>query len=151
RAGADGRAGCGEAPAAVRRPILLRKGAPVERPFLLRWCLRLILLRRLLRQALSGSPLSRCLRCGLPFQERPQEFPSMPGGGLSDGFRRAGSDDLSTAIAARGAEVDDPVGGLDHVEVVLNDDYGVASIAQAMQHAQQLLYVVEVHSGSGLG
>jgi hypothetical protein len=33
-------------------------------------------------------------------------------------------------IAALRAQVDDPVGGLDHVQVVLDDDHGVAVVAQ---------------------
>ena len=38
----------------------------------------------------------------------------------------------------------DPVGGLDDVEVVLDHDHGVAVVAQAVQHAQQQVDVVEV-------
>ena len=35
-------------------------------------------------------------------------------------------DDQAAARAALGAQVDDPVGGLDDVQVVLDDDDGVA-------------------------
>ncbi len=41
-------------------------------------------------------------------------------------FRRAGNQDAAAAAAALGAEVDDPVGRLDDVQVVLDDDDGVA-------------------------
>ena len=54
-------------------------------------------------------------------------------------LRRAGGDDLATAMAAFGAEVDHPVRGLDHVQVVLDHDHGVAVVAQAMQHGEQVL------------
>jgi len=50
--------------------------------------------------------------------------------------RGAGDHDLTTTDAAFRAEVDDPVGGLDDVEVVFDDDDGVAMIAQPMQYRQ---------------
>ena len=40
--------------------------------------------------------------------------------------RRAGDDDLAARVAALGAEIDDPVGGADHVEVVLDDHQRMA-------------------------
>ena len=46
----------------------------------------------------------------------------------------AGGDDFAASVAApeliSGAEVDDPVGGLDDVELVFDDDDGVAAVAQ---------------------
>jgi hypothetical protein len=56
----------------------------------------------------------------------------------------------AAAVAALRAEVDEPVGGLDHVEVVLDDDDGVAVVAQALQHREQHLDVVEVQAGGRL-
>ena len=53
-------------------------------------------------------------------------------------------------LAALGAEVDHPVGGLDHVEVVLDDDDGVALLDQAVEHLEQLLDVREVQAGRRL-
>jgi len=47
-----------------------------------------------------------------------------------------GDHDLAAADTAFRAEIDDPVGGLDDVEVVLDDDDGVAVIAQPVQHRQ---------------
>ena len=52
--------------------------------------------------------------------------------------------DLPTAIAALGTDIDDPVGGLDQIEVMFNDDDGVAFIHQALQHPQQQIYIVKV-------
>ena len=54
------------------------------------------------------------------------------------------------AAAGLGAQVDDPVGRLDDVEVVLDDDDRVAQIDQAVQHVEQLADVVEVQAGRRL-
>src|SRR3546814_9727922 len=43
-----------------------------------------------------------------------------------------------------------PVGGLDDLEVVLDDQHGVALVDQCLQHLQQLLHVVEVEAGGRL-
>jgi diacylglycerol O-acyltransferase / wax synthase len=56
----------------------------------------------------------------------------------------------AAAVAALGAEVDDPVGGLDDVEVVLDHDDRVALVDQAVQHVEQLADVVEVQPGGRL-
>ena len=48
------------------------------------------------------------------------------------------------------AEVDDPVRGLDNVQVVFDDDNGVAAIAQAMQYVQQMFDVEKVQPGGRL-
>jgi hypothetical protein len=63
---------------------------------------------------------------------------------------RAHAESRAAAGAAFGAHVDHPVGGLDHVQVVLDDDDGVAGVAQLVQHLQQQLDVVEVQAGGGL-
>jgi hypothetical protein len=55
-----------------------------------------------------------------------KNFPVWPSWRLGDVFRWAPGDDFAAAIAAFGAEVDHPVGGLDHFEIVLDDDDGVA-------------------------
>jgi hypothetical protein len=57
---------------------------------------------------------------------------------------------MAAAGAAFGAQVDQPVGGLDHVQVVLDHDDGVAGVAQLVQHLQQQPDVVEVQAGGGL-
>src|ERR1043165_827898 len=63
---------------------------------------------------------------------------------------RAGADDHAAAFATFRAEVDQPVGGLDDVEVVLNYDDRVALVAQAMQDIEELRDVVEVQPGRRL-
>jgi hypothetical protein len=67
-----------------------------------------------------------------------------------DLFGRAFGDDLTPAFAAFGAEVDDPVSIADDVEVVLDDDDGVAEVAEAVKDFEELAYVVEVEAGCGL-
>ena len=52
-------------------------------------------------------------------------------------------------IAAVGAEVDDPVGGLDDVEVVLDDEHRVAAVHEAMEHFEEHAHVLEVQARRG--
>ena len=61
-----------------------------------------------------------------------------------------GRDQLAARLAALGPEVDDPVGGLDHVEVVLDHDHGVADVDEPPEHVQQALHVGEVQPGRRL-
>src|SRR3984957_17618295 len=65
-------------------------------------------------------------------------------------LRSPGGDDVAAAGAAVGAEVDDVVGGLDDVEVVLDDDDAVPAVHERDQAAQQLADVFEVQPGGGL-
>jgi hypothetical protein len=71
-------------------------------------------------------------------------------GDACDLIGRAFGDNLAAALAAFGAEVDDPVGITDDVEVVLDDDNGVAKVAEAVQDFEKLANVVEVEAGGGL-
>ncbi len=48
------------------------------------------------------------------------------------------------------AHVDDMIGGADGLFVVLDDDHGIAEIAQALQRFQQLLVVALVQADGGL-
>jgi hypothetical protein len=50
------------------------------------------------------------------------------------------------AAAAFGAQVDDPVGLLDYVEAVLDDQDGVAEVGEAVQDVEKFFYVVEVQA-----
>ena len=45
-----------------------------------------------------------------------------------DVFRSPGRDNIAAGVAALGAEVDDPVSGLDDLEIVLDDQHGVAGL-----------------------
>jgi hypothetical protein len=65
-------------------------------------------------------------------------------------LRRALGDDLAAAVSALRAEVDDPVGGFDDIEIVFDDHHGIAVIAQLMQDSEQMVDVVEVQAGGRL-
>src|SRR5699024_2374736 len=60
--------------------------------------------------------------------------------------RRAGGDDPPAAGAPVGTEVDDVVGRLDDVQVVLDDDHRVPLVDQPVQHLEQLADVLEVQA-----
>ena len=72
------------------------------------------------------------------------------GGVGGDLFGGAGGDDLAAAAAAFGAHVDDPVGGLDDVEIVLDDEQGAAAVDELAEGGEELGDVVEVEAGGGL-
>src|SRR5260370_13399289 len=59
-----------------------------------------------------------------------------------DELWRALGDDAPATLAAFGAEVDDPVGLLNDVEMVLDDEHGVAEIDKALQNVEKLSPVV---------
>ena len=55
-------------------------------------------------------------------------------------------DDLAAVLAGARADVDDPVGGPDGVLVVLDDDQGVAEVAQPDQRLDQPVVVALVQA-----
>ena len=63
---------------------------------------------------------------------------------------RALGHDLSATIAAFRPQVDQPVAGADHVQVVLDHHQRMAGIQQLAQRAHQLGDVVEVQAGGRL-
>ena len=63
---------------------------------------------------------------------------------------RAGNDDFAAGIATFRTEIDDPVGGADDVEVVLDHYQRVIRGEQLAERAQELCHVVEVQAGGGL-
>ena len=64
--------------------------------------------------------------------------------------RRALGDDVAAMDAGGGADVDDVVGLADGVLVVLDDDDGVADVAQVLERAEQALVVALVEADGGL-
>src|SRR6266567_5442682 len=67
-----------------------------------------------------------------------------------DEFGRALCDDATAAFASFGAKINDPVGLLDDVEVVLDDEHRVAEINEALQDVEEFSHVVKVQAGGGL-
>ena len=61
-----------------------------------------------------------------------------------DVLRRARGHHAPAAFAALRAEVQHPVRGLDHLQVVLDHDHRVALVHQRVQHLQQLADVLEM-------
>ena len=61
-------------------------------------------------------------------------------------MRGTGGDDLAARGSAFGSDVDDMVGDLDDVEVVLDDDDGVAALHEFVQHLQQQADIFEMES-----
>src|SRR6266481_3410344 len=66
--------------------------------------------------------------------------------GAGDEFGGALGDDAAAAFAAFGTEVDNPIGLLDDVEVVLDDEHGVAKIDEALQDVEEFSNIVEMEA-----
>ncbi len=62
-------------------------------------------------------------------------------------FRRATGNNVAAVDAGFGADVDDPIGGFDDVEVVLDHDDRVAQVDEPIEHFEQFGEVVEVQTG----
>ncbi len=69
---------------------------------------------------------------------------------LEDLLERALGDDLAAMDAGAGAHVDDIVGGADRVLVMLDDEDGVAEIAQPLERVEQPVIVALVQADGGL-
>jgi hypothetical protein len=59
-------------------------------------------------------------------------------------FGRALGDDAAAALAPFRAEVNDPIGLFDDVEVMLDDEDGVAEGDEALEDVEEFADVVEV-------
>ena len=70
--------------------------------------------------------------------------------GFGDVLRGSLGNDPSACTSGVGPHIDNPVGTLDHVQVMLDDDYSVAGIDQAVEHVNQHSNVVQVQAGGGL-
>ncbi len=70
---------------------------------------------------------------------------------MGEHFRqRARGDEFAAAHAGAGAEVENVIGVPDGVGIVLDDEHGVAEVAQAGQRAQQAVVVALVQADAGL-
>lgn len=58
----------------------------------------------------------------------------------------AGGHQSSATVTALRAEIDDPVGRLNDVEIVLNHHHGITFVTQSLQHEQQLRDVVKMQA-----
>ena len=92
-------------------------------------------------------------RVSLRVRSGQQSFEVLPGEGcidLGDVFGCSLSNNLAATIAAIRAQVDDPIGGLDDVQIVLDDQHGVALVNKALQHRQETADVFEVKASGRL-
>ena len=64
-------------------------------------------------------------------------------------MRSARRDDLAAGRPAFGADVDDVVGDLDHVEVVFDDDHRIAAVDEFVEHIEQQAEQVGNNKGGG--
>ena len=69
---------------------------------------------------------------------------------MGDVGRTAFPDQAASIFAAFGAQVEDPIGVADDVEVVLDDDDGVAKVGEAVENFEKFAHVVEVEASGGL-
>src|SRR3954471_15392123 len=86
----------------------------------------------------------------LLLQQRRQELPGVAISCLRHDFGRALDDHHPTSIASLGPQVDDPVGSLDDIEVVLDDGDRVSLVDEAAQNGEELADVLEVEACRGL-
>ena len=70
----------------------------------------------------------------------------MAGRARGDLFRRALRDDVTAFIAGFRAEINDPIGAFDDIQVVLDDDDRVPGIYQALENLEQNTDVIEVQT-----
>lgn len=71
------------------------------------------------------------------------------GGVLCDRVGVSGCDEFTTACATFGSDIDDPVGCFDHIELMFDDDHGIAVVYEAMEDGEQALDIFEVESCGG--
>jgi hypothetical protein len=65
-------------------------------------------------------------------------------------FRRALGNDATTALAALGTKIDDPIRLLNHVQVVFDDQNSVAEIDQTLQDVEKFEHIVKMKAGRRL-
>lgn len=55
-----------------------------------------------------------------------------------------------TAVAtASGSHIDNMVGCADHVDIVLNDQYGIAFVDKSVEHIEKNFNILEMKTGCG--
>jgi hypothetical protein len=65
------------------------------------------------------------------------------------GFGATLDNDLATLVAGVGAEFNNPVGALDDVQMVLDDNHGVSGVDQPVQDLDEHPDVIEMEPGGG--
>ena len=83
-------------------------------------------------------------------RQRAVEEAAGQGVGVAEVGERALEDDLAAGVAGARAHVDDVVGDLHHVGVVLDDDHGVALVAQLLEQLGEAMHVARVQADARL-
>ena len=84
------------------------------------------------------------------FQQRAQVLAGKAAGHGGHLFRGALGYDLTACAAALRAKVDDMVGALDEIQIMLDDDDRISHVHQLLQHLDQTVHVCNVQTGGGL-
>ena len=87
---------------------------------------------------------------GRPIEIRGQRLAGVGLLHARDLLGRALGYDAAAFFSAFGAEIEDPVGVADDVQVVLDDDDRVSEIGETVQNVEQLAHIVEMQSGGRL-
>src|SRR5262249_7600238 len=99
------------------------------------------------REGASADPSAGCrFAPGGSLEEWTQKLPREALWSGGHGFGGPFRGPASAAVAGLGAQVHDTIRGLDHVEIVLDHDHGVAVLAQSMEHFEEHVDVVEVQA-----
>ena len=64
-------------------------------------------------------------------------------------FRGAGCHNAAAASAAFRSQVNDIVGALDHIQIVLNNDHRIARVHQFVQHLDKTVHIGHMQTGGG--
>src|SRR6516225_3598565 len=64
-------------------------------------------------------------------------------------FRRPRSDENAAIVTCLRPQIDQVICGLDDVQVMFDNDYGVASIDETMKNMQKCCDIIEMESGGG--
>ena len=99
----------------------------------------------LARFALAGA---RCPVCPLG-QHVAKVMSGVASSRSGDHFGRALRHKISTPIATFWSHIDHPVGGFNHIEIVLNHHHRIARFDQLIQNAQEQSDVVEMQTRRG--
>src|SRR5271157_1476937 len=93
---------------------------------------------------------SRSVAIAIPLQHSRQVLACVRSRKLGNRFRRPCSYDIPAARPALRPQVDHPVGGLDHFEIMLDHQNRSSGINQTSKRRQQFTYIVKMQSRRGL-
>ena len=79
-----------------------------------------------------------------------QRSASVTGKTNGDLLWRALRNNLATPLSSLRSKVNQPIGGLDDVEIVFNYQQGMTGIDETLENLQQDAHVVEMQTGRGL-